>query len=477
MGKTENYLRLCSIVFYAHIRLIALTTMLFSAAAVAIAFLYPPSYLLEGAVIVKSKALPSAPEGIQQQYGYRENIPPAQEDVLLEIKLISSETLIRQSLEKLAANSAIELPEQGDPTPLAELTAEISDNLNTEIVPGSYIVDVFLRHSDPAIGAKILNSILDTYLDYRRSVFSNSELDDFFEDQLDRYIDGLDELEKQRIEVMKECGISDPQSAATLQSELIHAEQKAIAELQDECVAKQTELQYFNETLAEYLLKTDPAFRPFPFELEDADIARLNTTHSELLMEHSEASRVFKDDTPKMKSLDAEILKLWKKLVGRIKSEIDTQEATLKARAETLSAKKTRLTQLIERNAEIAQAAAQINKLDRELTLRADLYEIFSRKLEESRIEQTSQITQTSNVQVIGYASVPDKPYFPKKALVIPIGIVAGLFLGLALAFVKELLDHTFKTPEDVAQQLGLPVIGSLPVRNQRHRARGFAQR
>ena len=100
-----------------------------------------------------------------------------------------------------------------------------------------------------------------------------------------------------------------------------------------------------------------------------------------------------------------------------------------------------------------------------------------SRKLEESRIEQTSRIAQTSNVQVIGRASIPDEPAFPKKKIVIPIGVIAGLLLGLALAFIKELLDHTFKTPEDVAQQLGLPVIGSLPPRNQRQRAGGLAQR
>ncbi|TIH35597.1 polysaccharide biosynthesis tyrosine autokinase [Subtercola vilae] len=60
-------------------------------------------------------------------------------------------------------------------------------------------------------------------------------------------------------------------------------------------------------------------------------------------------------------------------------------------------------------------------------------------------------------------AVVPSTPIFPNVRLTIGVGALIGLILGLAYAFVRNLLDRRIRTVEAVERQFGLSVIGTLP--------------
>src|SRR5262249_4163837 len=60
-------------------------------------------------------------------------------------------------------------------------------------------------------------------------------------------------------------------------------------------------------------------------------------------------------------------------------------------------------------------------------------------------------------------ASVPNFPYTPNLKKNLAISLVLGLFATIALVALLELLDDTFKTPEEVEEQLGLSVLGVIP--------------
>lgn len=73
-------------------------------------------------------------------------------------------------------------------------------------------------------------------------------------------------------------------------------------------------------------------------------------------------------------------------------------------------------------------------------------------------------IIEVNNVQVIDTAKVPTKPVKPNKKMNISVAGVLGLLLGALLIYLLEYLDHTFKKPEDVENQLELNVIGTIPL-------------
>ncbi len=52
----------------------------------------------------------------------------------------------------------------------------------------------------------------------------------------------------------------------------------------------------------------------------------------------------------------------------------------------------------------------------------------------------------------------------PKMAQILLAGLVLGLFAGVGLAYLAELTDKGFRTPEEIRRRLGLPIIGHIPV-------------
>lgn len=68
------------------------------------------------------------------------------------------------------------------------------------------------------------------------------------------------------------------------------------------------------------------------------------------------------------------------------------------------------------------------------------------------------------NVTVLSEASVPVLPVKPNILLNTAIATVLGLMIGVAIAFLRVVLDRRIKTEQDVENILELPVLGSIPI-------------
>lgn len=79
-------------------------------------------------------------------------------------------------------------------------------------------------------------------------------------------------------------------------------------------------------------------------------------------------------------------------------------------------------------------------------------------------MENVKDIMMVENVQVIDEAQVPDIPIKPRPSLNMAIAGVLGLMVSIFLVFLLEYLDSTIKTPDDIERYLNLPVIGTIPM-------------
>jgi len=73
-----------------------------------------------------------------------------------------------------------------------------------------------------------------------------------------------------------------------------------------------------------------------------------------------------------------------------------------------------------------------------------------------------------TSLTVISPAIAPNSPVSPNKGRNMAVAFMLGLMASVALVFVLEFLDNTIKTPDDVAAQLDLPVLGLIPSMNSR---------
>ncbi|MDP9148509.1 MAG: polysaccharide biosynthesis tyrosine autokinase [Myxococcota bacterium] len=121
----------------------------------------------------------------------------------------------------------------------------------------------------------------------------------------------------------------------------------------------------------------------------------------------------------------------------------------------------------------------EYHRLDRALDQNEKLYDLLRERLKESDL---ARMMKVNNVRVVDSATEPKGPIRPNVSVNVGMGIFVGLLLGVGLAWLRQQLDNSVKTPDDLEQKLGVTFLGLLPElqaadvpRQGRRRRRGSA--
>jgi capsular exopolysaccharide synthesis family protein len=79
------------------------------------------------------------------------------------------------------------------------------------------------------------------------------------------------------------------------------------------------------------------------------------------------------------------------------------------------------------------------------------------------RLQTGITVAQNGGAEVLNVAQVPTEPTNQDLLRNIVAGLAVGLVLGVALAFLREYLDDTIKTKDDLERASGLTVLGLIP--------------
>ncbi len=97
--------------------------------------------------------------------------------------------------------------------------------------------------------------------------------------------------------------------------------------------------------------------------------------------------------------------------------------------------------------------------LERERMANEKVYLMLLEKYQEALINEESQ---PNNVKIIDYGKVPKAPSKPNRFLIITIGLLIGLGFGYGFALLRNILDVSVKSPEDL-ENIGISLIGWVP--------------
>ena len=108
----------------------------------------------------------------------------------------------------------------------------------------------------------------------------------------------------------------------------------------------------------------------------------------------------------------------------------------------------------------LSQRAAEYRQREDEFRRLQDLLQTVSDGLERMRI---AAALSRPNIQIVQMPSIPFDPTEPRTVLYSVAAIVFSLMVGVGLSIALELMDTRIRTPAEVARQVGVPLLGSVP--------------
>jgi uncharacterized protein involved in exopolysaccharide biosynthesis len=321
----------------------------------------------------------------------------------------------------------------------------------------------------PQVSLDVTNVLAETYLEvYAEISGARSEYShEFYKKQ----VAGLYEVVRQKSEALREYEGANALALVDIQSldpNKPSSETGAKAQLNDINRKRQLQLEEYislTQTIAE--LENDLPTNRLPTVLPEMEgsgkaLTAYRNKIAQLQMQINEVKTQYTDGYEPLRRLKAEL---------DANISLLREEVTLLLRAKKIQADSIRgamgemdkvIANLEDSVRNTAQQRSVYEYLKNDYNLAKDAYSEAKNKLELAR--QASSLSQQKMViTMVDPPVLPTKPFKPKRTVIAMLGVVFGLFLGLAGAFTLDYFDHTLKNPEDIIHYMKLPCFGSLP--------------
>ena len=341
------------------------------------------------------------------------------------------------------------------------LTEVMENGLDPKVSsPGSNVINIAYRSSDPRFAATVANAYVQAYLEtsIELRVDPAKQYSGFFTDQQKDARAELETAQNKLSAFQKEKGIIGTDDKFDLEMSRLTALTQELVAIQTARVDASTRQSQIGSAgqLSEVL--------------SNGTVSGLKNDLSSAELKLQELSSRYGDKHPQVQQARAAVNELKAKIAhatsdvtgaigidARVSHarEAEIQAAVDAQRTKVLTLKETR-----------DQGAV----LQRDVDNAQKSYDLVYNRASQTNLESQNR---QSNATVISQATTPTLPSSPKILAVLVLGFLAALGLGLATALLLEQFDKRMRTSSDAFDFLGLPVIGIMPSPTMNRRLKG----
>jgi uncharacterized protein involved in exopolysaccharide biosynthesis len=121
---------------------------------------------------------------------------------------------------------------------------------------------------------------------------------------------------------------------------------------------------------------------------------------------------------------------------------------------------------------------SEMVELTRDYGVLQSVYTGLLSKKEDANISSNLERRQIGEqFKLLDPAQISERPFSPNRPMISGLGLAAGLGIGLALIVLLEFRDSSFRTDDEIASLLALPVLAVVPVMRSDQERRRLALR
>jgi succinoglycan biosynthesis transport protein ExoP len=352
--------------------------------------------------------------------------------------------------------------------------AALDAKIKVTAVDNSNLVKVAFNADDGRFATGVLDTMMKRYLEEYARLRSAPGTADFFREERDRFARELRVAEQAAEGFARSLGVTPLNRERELYL-------SAAFETANTMQTTEAEIQGLREKSRALREQIAAAPERIPMEEESRVNPSLDRMRAKLLDLEAERNKVrqkYLDSDRRVTDIDKEIAalrdkaaqesewevarttvgenKLRQQLVAQL-VETDTQLLRAETKSRGLAADQQRLATRLRT---VDSALYERQRHDRALKMAEDGYLLYAKKYEEARISKALDDRNILNVTLAEPVQVAPKP--GRAAQLGGLGIVAGLVLGVAVAFIREFFGNSFTTVESVRRHLRLPVVATI---------------
>ncbi len=378
-------------------------------------------------------------------------------------KILTSETLALQTIRSTGLASHPEYS-SGDGPSEAIASGSLANHkrppelatflgsLSVHRVPNSRLLDVTFESTDPQLAARVVNAHIENFREdnFRSRYQAIAQASSWLSDQLDELKLKVQHSEDARIEYERKNQIWELDDKQNISTQRLSDINKELTGAQSERMKRQA--------LYEFAKSGDA--NSVPELRSDIVLQELYKKRGDLNSQASDALAQYGPNFPKVQRLQGQLKEIDQLIGDEKKSIVDEMGNDYNAaRQRELLLTQALDQQKIEAN-QMSERLVEYNILKREAEANKTLYDGMLTKLKEANI---SQALKSSNIRVVDPAMIPSTPTRPAKTRNIALSFVVGLVGGIGLALLREYLDNTVKTPDDIENLSRLPSLAVVP--------------
>jgi len=323
------------------------------------------------------------------------------------------------------------------------------------------IIKVKFKSRNPKLCSKVVNKLVDNYINYRFKIFSDDQSIAFLERQINETSEQLNELQQRRAEFQKDGTLYTPAREGDLLFNKLSDYENRADNVRLVRIAKESKL-----TTLRSMLETGTYDNLAAIDLGDDNIHMqplldLRTQIKNLEYERDRLRERYTDDYIEVQNKTSDI----ESLKARLKDEIEEIVSVLSSSILSLKDEESTLRQNAEgiRNqiGKLSDKEVELQKLSRGITEKEELYSALLKQREEARLSK-SKNEMVVRVKIISPAVVPIDPIQKNRLFKLTVVLFFGLFAGVSMAFAIDFFDHSFASPEDVQRYLELDTLASI---------------
>jgi capsular exopolysaccharide synthesis family protein len=379
-------------------------------------------------------------------------------------KILTSETLAMLTVRSMGLDR---LPQfGGDPTKPAKAPVPGSDtslqrpralgaflgSLSVKRVPSSRLLDVTFEATDPALAARVVNAHLNNFIEqnFRSRFEAATQASNWLAGQLNEMKIKVENAEDARLAYERNNQIWTIDEKNDISTQKLADLNKQLTDAQADRINKE----------AVYQLAQSGNYDAIAAVRDSQVIQDILKQQTTLTAQYADAVNQYGPKFPKVVRIQAQLKDL-DQLITREKLNIGNQvEADYRGARQRELLLQQALDQQKQETNQTAEKLVQYNILNREAEANKQLYDGMLQKLKEAGI---SAGLRSSNIRIVDPALIPNGPSRPNKTRNIFLSILVGLIGGVGLALLREYLDNTVKTPDDIERLARLPSLAVVP--------------